>query len=276
MNRTRVLTSVALWIVGACSSAPSLPCEARGTDWVVRAERAGDAERVGRLLDRLVPAVRAELGAQAALVTVLVAREGMPDRADGRTLRNGVILLDPAATDAEALLAHELAHRFLETSEAWDRLPPIVEEGLADVVAGEVVPGMAFSIELHHLGLLPERGSLDSGRRAIRTILLEDMYGEDDAHALRLRAIGFVLARRLGVGGLRALCEEARRREHEKVPADWLLEACGVGEREEVGVWARILGEANADGWSRFPIEPARGRGNSPTAAGPGAARPSR
>lgn len=262
---------LATLLLGSCTTpGDSLPFEERGRDWLVRANCAEDADTVAELVVRLAPAVRMILDAGACSVTVLISRDSTPTGTCGQVLPNGVILLDGVpGPQLETILAHELAHRFLMTDDVWDQLPGNVEEGLADLVAGTVVRRSALALEFSHHSALPEDGSLEFARSAIRALLTEDLYEEDNTNARRMRAIGFVIARRLGVDGLRSLCERSQHRENDKIPADWLLDACGFGETDEPGVWGRLLDGAERDGWRSFPISVLEEGTDAPTAESP-------
>lgn len=221
----------------------------------MRAELDADAESIGSRMDALVPSIRQVLGAPPGDVTVSILRDLALTGAGGQVLASGEILLESGPVDQmELILAHELAHRFLNDEDVWHQLPGIVEEGLADVVAGTALPEFALGIEFTHRSALPASASAASARRAIRTTLAEEMYDGDLSRVRELRAIGFVIARKIGIDGLRALSERSRHRENDKIPADWLLERCGVGDAEEPGVWIRVLGEADRSGWSSFQL----------------------
>jgi hypothetical protein len=91
------------------------------------------------------------------------------------------------------LAAHEVAHVYMR--EHWETLPDWLEEGLADVVALEVVPSARADAESH------------------------------------IRAAGrferYEYARSLGVDVVRSLCLRARAEGLDEVPEVWLLEQRG-------------------------------------------------
>ncbi len=114
-------------------------------------------------------------------------------------------------------IAHELVHWYV--CPPWDRLPHVVEEGLADFIAVEFDPKMRAirvpELEQRIAEVTPERRARTyaiTNRTQSRTPadVKHDMY-----------AVGFEIVRRLGIERLRELCERAEREALTEAPIEW-------------------------------------------------------
>ncbi len=200
---------------------------------IVRAWRREDAERVTALRLTIEPRVRALLGERRRSPEVWLIAERNQEF-DLGAVWAGKILLSPDSRSKEDLaLAHELAHWYCEG--AWNRLPPIVEEGLADLVAAAVLPRWRLAIPLAHKMNL----------EAVQITDLEPLPllegGEwlaldDERRALELRAIGYAFAARIGIDRLRRLCQQAQAEGLERIPAARLLESADIDPADESGL----------------------------------------
>ncbi|HUR28794.1 MAG TPA: hypothetical protein VM509_11450 [Planctomycetota bacterium] len=116
------------------------------------------------------------------------------------------------------LIGHELVHWYARG--VWDRLPHAVEEGLADEL------GLRFSEDLRLLRgteLAVALASVTPERRA-RVLAVNERSWKSASAELRFDAyaVGFEMVQRIGVDGLRALCERAEDEGLERVPVAWL------------------------------------------------------
>jgi hypothetical protein len=116
-------------------------------------------------------------------------------------------------------LLHELAHHYLT---GWPaRLPVLVEEGVADLVAGWEGNCLEAIRELRgaHLEDGPDEdvaGDLSLSRKEFREIA-------DVPRTRQLRGVGFVIAERAGLDTIRALCRMAADQGRDTVPSEWFL-----------------------------------------------------
>lgn len=158
------------------------------------------------------------------------------------------------------VIAHELTHAWL--APVWDPLPQILEEGLADMAGERADPDAGTCRRLFHgLRLVTwagigypyvverngkkEAGMLRMGQteKGLPTLaqMLEldgtsyhDVGGEQNENLLY--AVGYELARELGVPKLRELCARASAAGLGQIPADWLLEAAQI-TRQTDSLW---------------------------------------
>lgn len=274
------------WILGFCAltaacsvSMPLVRAEfvADGRDAEVGSRDPDEARRLARIANEIAPLLRAELvdvRAEKMRVRVL---DAMPhalyagitfDREDPRW-----VALARDGANLEHTLGHEAVHFWL--GDTWNTLPPIVEEGLCEMLADTLLDrsdleGRARKLVLLHTwnegGLrLPLRYHLAyQGPRELRDLVTIDVSWSDLARELptveealageailprdgdeaALRhwqvSIGEVIARRIGVDALRDLCERARRQRLERVPATWLLAAAGL-DTDDKATWRRAF-----------------------------------
>lgn len=276
----RILVSLGLALLAACASVPSEP-ESRvvvhGAHGSVGASDAATARAYLALLDRYAPLVRAAIvDARVRPVRLHVDEEieiaGATPYLGGVTVHTAHaawIVLSTRVAAPENVLAHELVHHSLGAS--WNTLPPVLEEGLCEVIAEDVSRASDASergarlVALHTWAgggfELPEsvRARLDDGspasvRASMRvswtsmpadlpkpsSLLASDALLPRDDEALNQRgfadAVAYVLVRRIGIDALHALCVRAGREGRSRVPASWILASAG-------------LDDGDADGW---------------------------
>jgi hypothetical protein len=187
------------------------------------------------------------------------------------------------------VLAGQLAVVLMQGTR-WHRLPPIVFEGVSDLVAERLQPEAGPRRRLDHagylsiallgelrLGLTPEdpdlaplvddapmmRGLFPKVRAALEMGNDVLQFWPDPPTRLALSGLGYLLARRAGLGRLGALCADAEREGAERVGAEQVLlearlsnggrdEWSGairdlVGEREVAMVARRLFEEGLGD-----------------------------
>lgn len=266
-----------------------------GSADVVRADDQAVAIDVATMLAELEPAVRAALpGTRGRRLEVWVQDELSLFRGetaghdvDGfHVVDTGRIHLRVEERERmRATLAHELVHALVD--DTWRRLPPVVEEGLADWVATQVCADVAARIRAGRLGDaggslggLSMRLRLASPTSAARSALpsrilltsdaplqLDDVFAAEVVGLDALRAstdvrpglygCGFLLVDRIvarhGIGHLRALCLVAERDGEPVVPSDALLDAARLDHSRRA--WsvaaARALSDADVSEMGR-------------------------
>lgn len=276
----RTLGGVLLALLAAsCTSLPSEP-ESRvvvtGSAGFVGARDEATAKAYLEMLERLTPAVRAALVDALARPVRLhvgehVALTGATRYLGGVTVHTpdaAWISLSTRAASPENVLAHELVHHSLGPS--WSTLPPMLEEGLCDVIAEDVSRTSDASergarlVAVHTWAgggfELPEslRARLDDGApAAVRattrvswtsmpadlpepsSLLASEALLPRDEETLNERgfadAIAYVLVRRIGVESLHALCVRAAREGRSRVPPSWILASAGLEDGDARG-----------------------------------------
>lgn len=278
-HAARALSIAALAFAAACASVPSEP-ESRvvvqGLHGSVGARDEATAKAYLAMLDRYAPAVRSAV-VDALVRPVRVHVDEEVEIAGATRFLGGVtvhtqhaawISLSTRVATPENVLAHELVHYSLGPS--WSTLPPVLEEGLCDVIAEDVSRTSDASergarlVALHTWAgggfELPEslRARLDDGAPAsVRattrvswtsmpanlpkpsSLLADDAVIPRDEEALNERgfadAVAYVLVRRIGVDALHALCMRARSENRTRVPASWILASAGLEDRDASG-----------------------------------------
>ena len=115
-------------------------------------------------------------------------------------------------------VAHELVHWY--AFGVWDRLPHAVEEGLADYIALQLAPELLDIRKADYgatsVGMTPERRA--------RVFACNEREWPRVSEEVRLDAyaIGYEIVQRLGIDGLRSLCDRAEAEHLERVPVAWL------------------------------------------------------
>ena len=243
----------------------------------VRADSERTAAEFADLYEELAPRVRAALpGSQDREVDVWVQSELMVYRNQVRpeSVRGFTLLSDEFEArrihlkeegQSSWYFSHELVHALI--GEGWDRLPAILEEGLADVVAEQLNRGDSNHIRAHRL----LNASAFTGGIGIRIAYsfpradVSPREWERRVHAATIRAgepmdrglirdlletprsrlhrkwpempepfygIAWLIVSRIverrGTEGLLELCRLAEVRGHDLVPADWLLAAAEI------------------------------------------------
>jgi hypothetical protein len=141
--------------------------------------------------------------------------------------------------EERAVLAHELAHWAIHRSRriAWKRLPPLLQEGLCELVALRAEPELAAERVVNLLALLEAQGAL----RDVEVRLASDPLphrGADASDAAASYLLGWAVAVRLGVRGLAELCEKPPGRG--SIGARDVLARAGLLS-EDPGVWKEAL-----------------------------------
>jgi hypothetical protein len=171
------------------------------------------------------------------------------------------ILLSRNVSDLERVLAHELGHSALDKS--WAPLCGTLEEGLCDVLASQLVPSQAPRLRAGRLssaalacgGLRlglevrdtrPRQGA-KLGWSACILLTSEEEVPEDPLDMFRVRAglsstrvgtsvkrgyygLAFLVAERIGLEELHALCTRAKAEGFSRIPRGWLLLAADLEE----------------------------------------------
>jgi len=266
-------------LLPGCRSVP--PAQVQ-TPWgTARAATASEARELALLLADLVPRVRdllpdsrgeltevwlddfASLGDRPEVVGLAAPDEGR--------IR---IRADRLGHDADFVLVHELVHALLGSS--WDPLPAVMKEGLCDALSCLLVPEMASKVRAIRLfdaataypdarlelaffePLLHQREAIDvalAARRApspfeVLTLAGRGIHLHDDvADQSVLYGYGLVVTeriiRRIGLGGLNALCRQAGDMGLETVPLDWLLDAAELSN--DPAAWHQAVVEEITD-----------------------------
>lgn len=213
----RAVLTIVLLALASCAStefdrAP-LTCDTGfGT---VRGFAAEDVEEVGRLVRDLAPRVQEILRPERAEpVRVVVLDTPADPNAKAFThefVREGHLVDRFIVVGSEGrhlrafLVAHECAHWLADGP--WDRLPLALEEGLADLIACQLDP-VGREAKLYDLGRVPPAASFEEIEAALR-VTRETWAGLTAAERERAYWVGYVVASRLGVDGLRELAELA-------------------------------------------------------------------
>jgi len=251
------------------SRPPELPHAVDSVWGTVHSARYQDAVEISAVVERVAPRVAASLPARATtrLDIRLVARMGRAHWGGATFTSAGqrwIELPENGRDDsARATLAHEIVHFWLGAE--WERLPPVLEEGLAIHIAHEAVPEAAL-VERAELAIVlgtlldgsvrityeaDGTGSRPASDRVTYTararIQSRDMpplrtafevgdrelvrFSEPGTRAV-LDAIGYVVVDRIGVDNLHALCVQAGVQGHSRIPSRWLWHAAGIDPDE--------------------------------------------
>ncbi len=140
----RAIPAAGLLLLAGCTTLPDVrEVAAHG---VVMAPDRATATATARLWDDVAPRLEAlDAGLELRPVQVWVF-----DDVEGESIyggfdqRGGRILLDAHRRHPTVTLAHELVHAYEPA--AWERLPAVVREGLADWLASRAVPAAAAEI----------------------------------------------------------------------------------------------------------------------------------
>jgi hypothetical protein len=134
----------------------------------IRAFDESEARRVGSLVDDLAPKVAAELDSDLTVLPPLqvwLPRDHTDNSWKGWTNAERVWMLTNDEGQFERhCLAHEIAHYYIfnDPGRRWSRLPPIANEGLAELTALRVVPDTArHRLEMFRRAFEDARGRKD-------------------------------------------------------------------------------------------------------------------
>lgn len=264
MNGARSLPLALLALAAGCAANPHAGLEAvaqRGL-FTVHARDAATAERVLAVCEEIAPHVLASAVIGPACPVEIYAVPVAEQYGLGRTITDGVpelrrtrrVELDVGREFVweRFILAHELVHVWLAL--AWNPLPQILEEGLADEVAASADPlagtcrrllcGLRLEswAGIRHPFLLVRDGqerqaTLRVGRAHSGLPSLARMLELDgtsyvalgaQTDEMLLYAAGYALDEQLGLARLRELCERANARGLRQMPAEWVLDAAGI------------------------------------------------
>ncbi len=193
---------------------------------IVRGHTQADVEQVARLAEKLDPLVKALVRPrQAAPLRIVVVPPHPRQPAEATCVfesgshdvwvRSHIAIRTEPELARSYLLAHELVHWHADW--AWDHLPIAVEEGMAELVAGQLhrEQGAVRDALLGSLGKHVER---DVQR------MLEVERGTERSLDLRshqmLYWVGKKVAKRIGVDRLRSWCEQAKADGLGQLPLD--------------------------------------------------------
>jgi hypothetical protein len=248
-NRPALLSSsLALAaLMAACSSVPRPPYAVEAGSGIARAYDPQDALRVAARMEMIAPSVAAILGVELHPPVQVYAIRRDLGASSGKTvfLAGGdgwvheAILLGSNAKPYEVwTLAHEFVHWYAKGP--WNTLPLILEEGLCNFVAErfDVYTARTFHGDVYSI---LERGGFDP-----RPLFRYTRAEHPDAGSLemqRLYGLGYLLVARIGIGGLRELCEEATRAGLERVPASWAFERAGL-DPDDYRSWLAAIEES--------------------------------
>jgi hypothetical protein len=123
------------------------------------------------------------------------------------------------------IVALEIVHWYADG--AWDCLPLALEEGLADLIACQLDP-VGREAKLYDLARVPPAESFDEIEAAFRASR-ESWAGLTAAERDRAYWVGAIVARRVGVEGLRALSRDAAAEGLCTVPIERVLARAGLG-----------------------------------------------
>lgn len=265
-----------LLVLGGCRAAPP-PKAASGDFGIVRAATEDHAVEGRALLDEVVPAVRAVLPeTRERSIEVWLQHEieiyrgsPYPDHVAGMAeYGRGRIYLRDRDAELKLHLAHEIVHLLL--GDAWETLPPILEEGLCDHVAYAIV-GDPRSM-LRAWRLLEAAGSFGGidATLEFRLPRTEERRARSQSEKLRLGAdkvvvtslvstlelddgevfkrstvdsnsglygVGYFVIDRIvdrhGYEGLHDLAKRARAAGMPSIPSAWILEAAELRDDED-------------------------------------------
>lgn len=228
----------------------------------VRAEDAELGRRTLRAAEGVLPSVAAALGVPPEPIHIEVTRSGT-DLCQGLA-GLGRILLSVREPEPELcfFLANQMAVVLMQGTR-WRLLPPIVFEGVTELVGERLQPAAGPARRLDHaaylgsalhgelrlglspgdpdlaplLTLAPVRGGLFPQVRAALALDSRSLLRWPDLPTrFALTGLGYLLARRIGVSRLGALCAQGERRGAGVLGADDLLREARLSTQRE-GDW---------------------------------------
>jgi hypothetical protein len=262
----KIRATLLVVLASACRTIQVPPCKVV-TEWgIVRASTREAAEKLSAIISTVAPRVLAVVpGLERKVVDVRLlsrVRGYRPFDLAGATTRPP---LEPRIEIAEAysvdnrdaVIAHELVHFWLGPD--WHSLPPAMEEGLACLVEGTLMPegfvenrlyyvvamssmiSGAFQIDSYGAAVgrrnVPFSLSIRSqvgpgGTNRVRQILAmdEDAFDSegDEIRYFGMVSCGFLLASKIGVERLHEVCLRAKQEGRDRIPPDWILDAAGL------------------------------------------------
>jgi hypothetical protein len=212
-----------LLVVSACASrgptmtAPTEIIERAGI--VVRAEDIGEAERMAGEFADLDRRVRDLLGeTEPPTPEFWLLDHELEGPITGIALRDSPIIgLEIGYHDNRQVAAHELAHHY---QRRWpSKLPPVIDEGLAELVGG-LARDRIEEVRQHYAPIL-RRTRVESLDNLLGWTAEEVAAIQDRRAANALRSVGFAIADRIGLEGLRQMCQRAADAGLKVVPKSW-------------------------------------------------------
>ena len=249
----RAIVTLSLLALASCAStdfdrAPMARETGFGT---VRGFAAEDVEEVTRLVRDLAPRVQEILRPERAEPVRVVVLDTPTDPStkafthefvrEGQLVDRFIVVGSEGRHLRAFLVAHECVHWFFDGP--WDRLPLALEEGLADLIACQLDP-LGHAAKLYDLAHVPPAVSFDEIEAALR-VTRKTWAGLTAAERDRAYWIGYVVASRLGVEGLRELAEQAA--------------VDGVGFVSPQPVVDRVGLGRDVQAWNRARVELAQG-----------------
>jgi hypothetical protein len=252
------LLSIALFLaLMSCCADPhrNLTATARVESIDIYASSPELAARVSAGITQALPYVRQLPGVQCPAHPRFYVAEVPGSDVHGVTYEKFVdITVGSESSELDYLVAHELTHYFIlggaTCGGEWHRLPAILEEGLCECIAQQAQPAIGDSVRAQHalltgtlvsggIELAPaiqvgsaggaksvtltaedvDRGEIGVLEHALDYTRTELLAVEPRANRRALTGLGFFLARRIGLDGLRQLVDEARANGEEVVPA---------------------------------------------------------
>ena len=217
----------------ACSSVPHYPeatYEISRGAVTVRGEHESDVRTIAALIAALSPMIKDRLESECSAPVRAALLDDMPIRARGMTVTRRdadqriverfILIKRLPPQRYPGVVAHELVHWY--AVDVWERLPTLLEEGLADHVACEVAPAIASEKQKSAARLAQRVAGLDV-RGALRMSQADfETLSPDDREAYY--ALGRQLVERIGVDDLRALATQARDACLPVIPTEWILD----------------------------------------------------
>lgn len=243
LRSMRAVIALGLLLLASCASSAfdHAPMTCETGSGTVRGYAADDVAEVGRLVRDLSPQVRELLRPQCPEpVRVVVMRSSVDPFAkaytqefvrDGRTVERVIVVGSESPHLRGFMVAHELVHWYADA--VWNRLPLALEEGLADLIASQL-DAIGREAKLYDLAQVPEATSFSEIESALR-VSRESWASLTPDERNRSYWVGSILARRIGIEGLRALCEQAAADGSPIVSAERVLTRAGLGT--DLRVW---------------------------------------
>lgn len=266
IQRPALPAAILALAVASCAATPPRH-EHRAPEGTVRSFDPEGARQVSSLAQELAPGVRGRLGvASDAPFEIWHVRRPLGridaglvverDRRGAPTAMRVEIGEEAYRALPRYVVAHELVHWYMRGT-IWDRLPLVVEEGIAEFVAMDLDPESAASRKGQ---LVARLANLDPDGRA------QAMGARRGAWSRRPRgegsaiyAVGHDLVQRLGLEALRAMGERARSESLDEVPLDWIEQAlresaCPVCGELPKWVWVGVIAPLHPEDVAEFTV----------------------
>lgn len=239
----RQVLSLTLLALASCASTEfdRAPMTCETGSGTVRGSDAEDVAEVGRLVQELAPRVCEILRPERPELVRVVVLESAADPyakaythefvREGRIVDRFIVVGSESKHLRAFIVAHELVHWFSDG--AWDRLPLALEEGLADLVACQL-DRAGREAKLYDLARVPPAEGFDEIEAAL-CVSRESWAGLTPAERDRAYWVGAIVVQRIGVEGLRGLCEQAAAEGSPLVSTGRVLARAGLGT--DVRAW---------------------------------------